>query len=185
MMKWPLAKRRVEPQKHLKPRRKSSCYAPVRVSSVVRTWSCIRVRAAMRPCLRGAVSSRRTPASSRSTTRPTCGTARRFEFALDDEIVPFDVFGGARPSSILDAGQFLAIADAHSKVMPATAHHLDRAIAALAEVIKLIPEGADRVPAESVTSPQGRAIYEREPGRFRRARLEAVLGVYRSLRAKL
>jgi hypothetical protein len=114
---------------------------------------------------------------------PTCGAERRFEFALDDEIVPFDSFGGARPSSILDAGQFLAIADAHAKVMPATADHLDIAISALVEVLKLIPDGADAVPEETIT--EGRDVYDREPGRFRRARLEAVLNVYRSMRAQL
>jgi hypothetical protein len=117
---------------------------------------------------------------------PRCGAPRRFELALDDEIVPADAFGGARPSSLLDAGQFLAIADAHAKRIPPTVHDLDRAIAALIEVLKLIPDGADAVPPDSLTSPEGRALYDRElGGRFRRARLEAELRVLRAMRAQL
>jgi len=110
---------------------------------------------------------------------PRCGALRRFDFTLTDEIVPLEAFGGAQPSTIIDAGQFLAYADAAAqRDEPAW---LARAIAALDEVLKLIPPGADRVPPESITSPDGRAFYEREPGRFRRSRLEAVRGAYAKL----
>ncbi|HWU90486.1 MAG TPA: hypothetical protein VN253_24645, partial [Kofleriaceae bacterium] len=62
---------------------------------------------------------------------------------------------------------------------------LARAIAALEEVTKFIPPGADRVPPEALFTPAGRGVYDREPGRFRIARLAAVLDVYRGLLAKL
>lgn len=107
---------------------------------------------------------------------PRCGSLRRFDFALADEIVPLDVFGGAQPSTIIDAGQFLAYADAAAQRDDET--WLRRAVFALDEVLKLIPSGDDRVPGESITSADGRAFYDREPGRFRRARLEAVRGAY-------
>ena len=115
---------------------------------------------------------------------PKCASSRKLELALADEIVPLTAFGGAAPSSIIDAGQFLAVSIAAASE-PATVASLTRAIAALEEVVKLIPEGADRVPADSLHSPDGRALYDREPGRFRRSRLEAVLGVYRDALSKL
>jgi hypothetical protein len=130
-------------------------------------------------------------------TCPGCGAHRRFDFVLDPELPPSGKFGGARPSSIIDAGEFLAVADDAARSVPATTAALDpaarqrartslgRAIAALEEVMKLIPPGADRVPPEALFTPAGRGVYDREPGRFRLARLTAVLGVYRDLLAKL
>ena len=49
---------------------------------------------------------------------PRCGSLRRFDFVLADEIVPLETFGGAMPSTILDAGQFLAYADAAPLLLP-------------------------------------------------------------------
>lgn len=126
-----------------------------------------------------------------------CGMARRFEFVLDPEIPPGDKFGGSRPSSILDAGQYLAVADDASKRVPADAANLDddqrrtahwwmtRAVNALEEVIKAIPAGADAVPEAAMFSELGKQVYAREPGRFRGARLTAVLHVYRELRDQM
>ena len=116
---------------------------------------------------------------------PRCGTARTFEFALDPEIVRADKFGGARPSTIIDPGQFLAAADASAKVNPPERAHLERAVAAMEEVIKFVPPGGDRVPEDAFFTDEGRAAYAREPGRFRKVRLEAVLGVYRDILVKL
>jgi hypothetical protein len=114
-----------------------------------------------------------------------CGAARSFQFLLADDIVPLDSFGGATPSSIIDAAQFLAVADAAARATPPDSQLMTRAVAALEEVVKLVPPGADRVPAESIHSVDGRAVYDREPGRFRKARLEAVLGVYQRILAEL
>lgn len=123
-----------------------------------------------------------------------CGAVRRFEIRMPDELPPFGdgvVYGGAEPSMIIDPGQFLAVSDEHAKRAPASVSGLSQkqrqvairnlqiAIAALEEVLKFIPEGADRVPEAAFHSAQGRRVYKREPGRPTRARLEAVLAVYR------
>lgn len=120
-----------------------------------------------------------------------------FEFALDPEVAPSGKFGGARPSQIVDAGQFLAVADAAARAVPAEVNRLDdwsrqraralmqRAVAAIEEVLKLIPQGADRVAADALFSALGKQMYLAEPGRFRKSRLEAVLGVYCEAVARL
>ncbi|MGY2062998.1 hypothetical protein ACW9HQ_49610, partial [Nocardia gipuzkoensis] len=56
---------------------------------------------------------------------------------------------------------------------------LATAVAAVAEVVKFIPEGMDTVPADAFTSAVGRAAHSRESGRFTRARLEATASAYR------
>jgi hypothetical protein len=109
---------------------------------------------------------------------PRCGLPRRFEFALDPATPPPPpAYGGPRPSRIICPGQFALVADHASRASGRDA--LARAIAAQQEVIKFIPAGADEVPAEAFTSWEGRALYAREPGRFRRYRLEAVAEAYR------
>ena len=128
---------------------------------------------------------------------PRCAVPRRFEFALDPEIAPGGKFGGAKASQIIDAGQFLAVADAAARQVPASTSGMDdrerqrarsqmsRAIAALEEVLKFIPEGADSIPGEALFSVAGQALYRSEPGRFRRSRLEAVLRVYLDAASKI
>jgi hypothetical protein len=130
-------------------------------------------------------------------TCPRCHVGRGFEFALDPEIPPGMKFGGAKPSQIIDAAQFLAVADAAARSVPGDAAALSsddrsrarvlmsRAVDALEEVLKFIPSGAEQVSASVLFTADGQAIYAREPGRFRKNRLEAVLGVYRELLAKL
>jgi hypothetical protein len=58
---------------------------------------------------------------------------------------------------------------------------MTRAVHALDEVLKFIPPGADQVPDAAFFTEQGRAIRTREPGRFRKLRLEAVLGAYEEM----
>lgn len=122
-----------------------------------------------------------------------CGVQRQFEFLLDPEIPPGDKFGGANASTIIDAGQYLAVADDAAKRVPADVTGLDdddrraagwwmnRAVNALEEVIKAIPPGAEAVSETAMFSESGKAVYARESGRFRRSRLEAVLESYREL----
>jgi hypothetical protein len=126
-----------------------------------------------------------------------CGAAHHAEFAMDEEIVPLGKFGGGRPSQIIDPGEFLAVADAAAREVPADVGGFDaamrgrarsvmsRAAAAIEEVLKFIPDGEDSVPRAALRSARGAALYEREPGRFRRTRLQAVLQVYRDAAAKL
>jgi hypothetical protein len=116
-----------------------------------------------------------------------CGTRRQFLFRLPTEIrLPVErdiVFGGPDPSELLDPGEWLQVAD-RAASMPASgdaaADREDVALAAAAvdEVLKFIPEGADVVPAGAFTSATGRRFYERDPGQFGRDRLELELADY-------
>ncbi len=121
-----------------------------------------------------------------------CGAARRFDFrALEvGQQVPWPAYGGAEPSKIIDAGQWLATADRYAKAVPAAKPSspeerqralrlMQQALAAEEEVLKFIPPGADEVPPTAFWTPDGKAVRDREPGRFRKLRLEAVVGVYR------
>jgi len=126
-----------------------------------------------------------------------CARSWAFEFALDPEAAPIGKFGGDRPSQIVDAGQFLAVADAAARAVSGDVSALDdlsrqraralmlRAVAAVEEVLKFIPPGGDRVAADSLFSAMGKQMYLAEPGRFRKSRLEVVLGVYRQAVARL
>ena len=78
----------------------------------------------------------------------------------------------------------MAISEYYAKLDPGTPEDLDIARAALEEVIKFLPDGADSVPDNAFWTERGRAVRDREPGRFRRARLAAVLDVYRKQLAK-
>src|SRR5688572_20520175 len=113
----------------------------------------------------------------------SCGTLREFFFelppvqrAIGNQIE----FGGSDRSRLLDAGEWMAIAEYYAKLDPGTFEDLDTARAALEEVIKFLPDGVDHVPDEAFWSERGRAVREREPARFRRARLAAILDAYRS-----
>jgi hypothetical protein len=126
-----------------------------------------------------------------------CAVPRRFDFVLDPEIPPSHKFGGSKCSLIIDAGEFLAVADAAVRAVANDANRLDdlgrqrarslllRAVAALEEVLKFIPPDGDRVPVEALWSAAGKEQYLMEPGRFRGSRLEKVLGVYRTAVTKL
>jgi hypothetical protein len=113
----------------------------------------------------------------------TCATQREFIFELPPTqlaITGQKKFGGTDRSRLLDAGEWMAIAEYYAKLDPGTFNDLDTARAALEEIIKFLPDGADHVPDDAFWSERGRAVREREPGRFRRARLAAVLDAYRS-----
>lgn len=114
-----------------------------------------------------------------------CGTTRRFAFRMAEEIPPPPpAFGGARPSEIIDPGEFLDVAFRTSETTgvrllntPESEHHRYRdsvayALAAYEEVLKFVPPGQDVVPADAFTSEVGRARHRQEPGNFRRAVLE-------------
>ncbi|MEV6283157.1 hypothetical protein [Kribbella sp. NPDC051770] len=89
-------------------------------------------------------------------------------------------FGGPEPSALLDPGQWLDVADQlMSAVDPDKAGEMAVfAAAAVAEVLKFLPPGVDTVPAERFWSAAGRQVYDRQPGRFRRDRLQVVLDSY-------
>jgi hypothetical protein len=58
---------------------------------------------------------------------------------------------------------------------------LSIARAAVEEVIKFVPPGVDAVPVDEFWTPQGRELFQAEPGRFRLDRLLVVRDTYQEL----
>lgn len=118
----------------------------------------------------------------------TCGAVRTFVFELPETIRPIRrdqvEFGGDEPSRLLDPGEWMEVADYFARLEPRTRDAFDLARAAVEEVLKLVPAGADQVPDEAFRTERGRAVRDADPGRFRRAALEASLGSYRDLLAQ-
>jgi len=134
-------------------------------------------------------------ASRYSGTCERCGSAREFVFRLPPEILPPTAggpvrYGGPEPSQLIDAGEWLWVADSYARAVPASLvglteveqrrarARLATALAALEEVLKFAPSESAEVPPAAVWTPLGRSVYEREPGRFRVTRLAAVRAVY-------
>jgi hypothetical protein len=69
----------------------------------------------------------------------------------------------------------------HRQVRPATAY----AIAALEEVAKFLPDGADRIPQDRFVSERGRAMYAQDPTRFTRKDITAALELKRKILADI
>ncbi|WP_067860987.1 hypothetical protein [Nocardia shimofusensis] len=123
-----------------------------------------------------------------------CGTTRQYEFRMPDQVLPPPTdtvrFGADNPSELLDPGMWLWYSDQCARQVPerganlddrgrrAARHTLATALAAVEEVLKFLPDSAQAVPATAFSSMDGRAVYEREPGRFTRARLEAIRDHY-------
>ncbi|TCB90683.1 hypothetical protein E0H26_26700 [Micromonospora zingiberis] len=122
-----------------------------------------------------------------------CGEEREFLFRLPptpDGTGGGFRYGGDEPSQLLDPGEWLLVSDAYAGSVPTESGGeagqqaqaaLARAVAALDEVVKFIPAGADTVPAGAFLSDRGRQLHQREPGRFRRDRLAAVRAAYAGL----
>lgn len=122
---------------------------------------------------------------------PGCGQDRRFEFAIDDqEPPPGAVFGGDRPSQILDPGQFhyasdraaarvpVDLSELPPSARPAAREDMRYAVAGLEEVAKFLPPDAESIPAEAFHSRLGRAMHRSRPDRFQRERIEDRLRFY-------
>lgn len=136
-------------------------------------------------------------ASHYAGTCHRCGNRREFTFRLpQDVIIPGEesMFGDERPSELIDAGMWLWVADRVVTDVPAEPHagmtakerqgarqDLLAAAAAVGEARKVVPPGAEAVPAEALWSELGRAVYQAEPGRFWGGRLDAVQRTYRRL----
>jgi hypothetical protein len=122
---------------------------------------------------------------------PACGVERRFDLLLGESLTRG--YGGAEPSTLIDAGEWLDLADQLSRAVPADPTGLDaaararggaqleQAIAAVDEVVKFIGDGEERAPRTSFFTARGKEVYLREPGRFERRRLEAVQAAWREL----
>jgi hypothetical protein len=127
----------------------------------------------------------------------TCGgQPRTFTFRIDAPEPAEGLYGDAQPSSLIGPGAWLEHADRLARSVPASPDGLsdaDRAAARLrvteaaecvAEVLKFVPAGAEGVPEGAFRTDAERAVLQREPGRFRAQRLEAVLHAYRKLTAR-
>ena len=116
-----------------------------------------------------------------------CGAAREHLFGLPErEVVPkgYPTFGGPEPSELLDAGEWLWVADLTARAVtsddPAESRRvLAIAMAAVEEVMKFIPPGAEEVPARAFWSDLGRRERDAEPARFTLDRLLATRRNYR------
>jgi hypothetical protein len=131
---------------------------------------------------------------------PTCGLAREFVLRLPDSPVPQVedrvVYGVGGPSELIDAGQWVWAAERYASVVPArpaelagdarrvARGRLNAAISAMEEAERFLvvagdfPGPSDGMPDTAFWSTLGRTLREVSPGRFTRARLEAVRGAY-------
>ncbi|GAA3123903.1 hypothetical protein JOF29_008633 [Kribbella aluminosa] len=115
-----------------------------------------------------------------------CGTHREYLFSLPQE--PRDdglySFGGPEPSELIDAGQWLAVADRIAGQVP-VGDRSETARAAMVvarqaveEVVKFIPPTADVVPDEAFWTEPGQGVRALDPGRFRLERLLLIRDSY-------
>ncbi|GII78352.1 hypothetical protein Sru01_33340 [Sphaerisporangium rufum] len=118
-----------------------------------------------------------------------CGARRQYLFALPEHEVTapgFPVFGGTEPSQLLDAGEWLLVADLTAGNVPtgddaAARQALDIATAAMEEVVKFVPPGERAVPDSAFWSTRGREVRGTDPGRFDLDRLLVVRDTYRRI----
>ncbi|WP_248961046.1 hypothetical protein [Sphaerisporangium perillae] len=118
-----------------------------------------------------------------------CGAERSHLFGLPEREVGsgrFPTFGGPEPSQLLDAGEWLWVADLTAGNVPASDPDAARqalaiAVAAVEEVVKFVPPGQEAVPAGAFWSELGRRVRDAEPGRFQVDRLLIVRDTYRRL----
>ncbi len=131
-----------------------------------------------------------------------CGTPREIVLlaptalahrAPDDRVR----YGGGRPSELIDAGQWLAVADLAARssgidvqdigtpVDPEAVALLTVAAEAMTEILKFIPPDDDEVPDSAFWTDGGSALHRASPGRFRRRRLALVRDSYQDLLDRL
>ncbi len=115
-----------------------------------------------------------------------CGAEREHLFGLPErETAPagWPTFGGPEPSRLIDAGEWLWVADHVASSVPPGPEEGARALAmaraAVEEVLKFVPHGGDRVPDQAFWTDRGRRVRAAEPGRFRVERLLVVRDTYR------
>ena len=119
-------------------------------------------------------------------TCPKCGRLRTYDFALPatPTLTTSLSFGTGEPSQLFCPLDFIIIADDHAERVPAEVESLDEAtkaaavrdltiaVAALEAAIDAIPEGASAIPRDA-NRPEVLRLYDQEPGRYERERLEA------------
>ncbi|MFG2042846.1 hypothetical protein [Dactylosporangium sp. NPDC048998] len=127
-----------------------------------------------------------------------CGRSREVAFRQPESPARPAAGGwaaGDEPSELIDAGEWLWVSDMFAGtpadvdgLSPEEAaqarEDLTAAGAALDEVVKFLPGGAEEVPATAFWTERGRQLRQAEPGRFRRERLAAVRDRYHALLAE-
>ncbi|MBA3410063.1 MAG: hypothetical protein H0U15_04305 [Geodermatophilaceae bacterium] len=105
-------------------------------------------------------------------------------------------FGYGGQSELLDAGEWLFVADRCARVAPGRVtpgteearvarQQVATAEAAMGEVLAFVPEGEDMVPDEAMRTVRGRSVYDARPGRFYRDRLEVIRDTYQQIVAEM
>jgi hypothetical protein len=123
----------------------------------------------------------------RKGTCPGCQHPREFIFGVPETLESGGAswelfFGGDKPSQIIDAGEWLDIAQRLAKSVPQSRSFrpgkrregrevLTEAVAATNEVLKFIPIGADEVPDEAFWSDRGQQKRDENTEQFRREAL--------------
>lgn len=129
-----------------------------------------------------------------------CGRPREFVFRSPPQPPPADGelrYGGAEPSQLLDAGEWLLVADQLAGAVPTDPHRrsgaersqardrLAAAAAAVDEALKFVPADQAAVPPTGLWSERGDSLYEDDPDRFQVARLIATRDSYRELLGRI
>jgi hypothetical protein len=140
------------------------------------------------PWEQGLIEVRGELASSYAGTCPGCSAEREYIFGLparETKVSGWPTFGGPEPSELLDAGQWIAVADRAAAAVPTDPAEASRVLAvaraAVDEVVKFVPAGQDAVPEDEFWTPEGLAVRDAEPGRFRLDRLLVVRDTYDDL----
>lgn len=132
------------------------------------------------------------PGRRYTRTCQACGSLQEFTYRLPEEPLesPGFAYGGEEPSEVLDAAQWLWVADWYARAVPpdparlppderrVAQGRLAAAVAAIDEIAKFIPPGADRVPPEAVWTPMGESVRSAEGERLSAGRLAAVRSAY-------
>lgn len=123
----------------------------------------------------------------------------RWEFSIPTPMASKGLYGDLAPSTLIGPGEWMDLADRHSKSCPAspnnlTPQQLSQACArmriaseAIAELLKYFPPNADDLaplPREHFKSSHDLGVLAREPGRFSKFRLQVVLETYRGILEK-
>ncbi|MGW7685961.1 hypothetical protein ACWGID_34770 [Kribbella sp. NPDC054772] len=111
-----------------------------------------------------------------------CGAQR--EYLFSPPLTESPAFGGPEPSELIDAGQWLSVADRiAAEVAVDDRSEAARTVMAFArqaveEVVKFVPANVDAVPDAAFWTADGRATRELDPGRFRLDRLLLIRDSY-------
>jgi hypothetical protein len=107
------------------------------------------------------------------------------------------VFGGPKPSSLLDAGEWLVLSNNLAEGAPSepdgltdqqrsdAAMAVQTAAAAVREVVKFIEAGRERLAYSALWTDAGREEFDRDPWRFSRPRLAVIEKAYLDVAERL